>query len=59
LRKKHMDFFIDIGIAVILRLLSNGKIPKAYVKGLLKLRDALNMAFPPDSEKPASNVKIV
>lgn len=40
------NFFIDIGITVILRLLSDGKIPAKYVKALTKLRDALNMAFP-------------
>lgn len=41
-----MDFFIDIGITVLLRLLSTRRIPKGYVKGLTKLRDALNLAFP-------------
>lgn len=51
-----MEYFIDIGITVILRLLSTGKIPKVYVKGLLKVRDALNVAFP--AGEPAT-VKIV
>ncbi len=54
-----MNYFIDIGIALILRTLSEGKIPKAYVKAFLKVRDALNLAFPPDSDKPASSIKIV
>lgn len=44
-----MDFFIDIGITVILRLLSDKKIPAKYVKGLIKVRDTLNLAFPPAS----------
>ena len=43
-----MNFFIDIGVTVILRLLADGKIPSKYVKGLKKLRDALNLAFPSD-----------
>ncbi len=54
-----MNFFVDIGIAVILRLLADGRIPKGHVKGLKKLRDALNLAFPPDSEQPAAHVQIV
>lgn len=55
-----MDFFIDIGITVLLRLLSTAKIPKGYVKALLKLRDSLNMAFPPELvDKPSAKVKIV
>lgn len=41
-----VDFFVDIGITVLLRLLSTKKIPAGYVKGLTKLRDALNIAFP-------------
>lgn len=44
-----MDFFIDIGITVLLRLLAGRKIPKGYVKALTKLRDALNIAFPVDA----------
>lgn len=44
------DFFIDIGITVLLRLLATKKIPKGYVKGLTKLRDALNIALPVDEE---------
>lgn len=54
-----MNFFVDIGIAVILRLLSDGRIPAGYVRGLKKLRDALNMAFPADSDQPAASIKIV
>jgi hypothetical protein len=53
------NFFIDIGITVLLRLLSDGKIPSKYVKALTKLRDALNLAFPPDSNQPAAHIKIV
>lgn len=54
-----MNFFIDIGITVILRLLADGKIPKGYVKALKKLRDALNLAFPADDANHTSNVEIV
>lgn len=54
------SFFIDIGITIILRLLSGAKIPKGYVKALLKLRDALNLAFPPErTGRPADNIKII
>ena len=54
------DFFIDIGITVLLRLLSDRKIPAKYVKALIKLRDRLNLVFPPeDGENPAKNVKII
>jgi len=51
------NFLIDIGITVILRLLADGKVPKGYVKALKKLRDALNLAFPPDGS--GSNVEVV
>ena len=54
-----MNFFIDIGITVILRLLNDGKIPSKYIKGLIKLRDALNLAFPPDAKAPAAHLEIV
>ncbi len=54
-----MNFFVDIGIAVILRLLADGRIPQGYVKGLKKLRDALNLAFPPESDQPAAHIEIV
>ena len=54
------NFFIDIGITVILRLLSDGKIPAKYVKALLKVRDALNLTFPPEfGNKAAEGVEIV
>jgi hypothetical protein len=54
------NFFIDIGITVILRLLADGKIPAKYVKGLTKLRDALNLAFPPELGKaPANQIEIM
>lgn len=54
------NFFIDIGITVILRLLQDGKIPAKYVKGLTKVRDALNLAFPAElNGKAAPNIEIV
>lgn len=56
------DFFIDIGITVILRVLSTKKIPSGYVKAFVKLRDALNLVFPnsgPSSSIPAKNVDVV
>ena len=54
------NFFIDIGITVLLRLLSDGKIPAKYVKALIKLRDSLNLAFPPEmGAKPAEEIEIV
>lgn len=53
------DFFIDIGITVLLRLLSDGRIPAKYVAGIIKLRDSLNFAFPVELKgKPAKHVKI-
>lgn len=53
------NFFIDIGITVILRLLSDGKIPAKYVKALLKVRDALNLAFPAElNGAPAHGIEI-
>lgn len=58
----NAEFFIDIGITVILAVLRKKKIPKDYVKGLVKLRDALNLAFPnegTESTKPATNVQVV
>lgn len=55
----NLNFFIDIGITVILRLLSDGTIPKKYVKGLIKLRDALNLAFPGESSRAGKGIEIV
>lgn len=53
------NFFLDIGITIILRLLSDGKIPAKYVKALLKVRDALNLVFPPElNGKAAPGVQI-
>lgn len=49
------NFFIDIGITVILRLLSDGKVPAKYVKALLKVRDALNLTFPPELKGGAAS----
>ena len=54
------NFFIDIAVTILLRLLASGKIPSGYVKALLKVRDALNAAFPPDQGvKPSAHVEIV
>jgi hypothetical protein len=54
------NFFVDIGITVILRLLSDGKIPAKYVKALIKVRDALNLAFPPElGNKAGDGIQIV
>lgn len=47
------DFFVDMGIAVLLRLISTSKIPRSYVAALVKLRDKLNLAFPPELEGAA------
>ena len=54
-----MNFFIPIALSILLELLKSGKIPASAVKGLLKLRDALNLVFPPDSKEPAAHVQIV
>jgi len=54
-----MNFFIPIALSILFELLKSGKIPSGAVKGLLKLRDALNLAFPPESNAPAANVHIV
>jgi hypothetical protein len=54
------EFFIDIGVTVILRLLSTKKIPKGYLKALTKLRDALLLVFPVElGVEPAKGVKVV
>ncbi len=45
-----MNFFIPIALSILLELLKSGKIPASAVKGLLKLRDALNLAFPSADE---------
>jgi len=54
-----MSFFIPIALSILFELLKSGKIPAGAVKGLLKLRDALNMAFPPESNAPSARVEIV
>jgi len=54
-----MNFFIPIALSVLFELLKSGKIPASAVKGLKKLRDALNVAFPPDSDQPGAGVQIV
>lgn len=48
-----MNYFINIGITVLLDLLSEGIIPKKYVAGLVKLRNALNLALPPELKNKA------
>ena len=53
------DFFIDIGIAVLLRLLADGKIPARYHRAMIKLRDKLNLAFPPElGIEPSEGIKL-
>ena len=54
-----MNFFIPIAISILLALIQSGKIPASAVKGILKLRDALNLAFPPDSKQPAAHIEVV
>ncbi len=51
-----MNFFIPIALSILLELLKSGKIPASAVKGLKKLRDALNLAFPPDGEQQGGGV---
>ncbi len=53
-----MNYFIPIALSILLALIQSGKIPASAVKGLLKLRDALNLAFPPDSNQPAAHITI-
>ncbi len=53
-----MNYFIPIAISILLALIQSGKIPASAVKGILKLRDALNLAFPPDSNQPAAHIEI-
>lgn len=52
------NFWIDIALSVLFALIKGGKIPAGYVKGLTKLRDALNMAFPPGSTAAAPHIEI-
>lgn len=52
------NFFIPIAISILLALIASKKIPASAVKGILKLRDALNTAFPPDSTTPAAHISI-
>ncbi len=54
-----MNYFIPIALSILLALIQSGKIPASAVKGILKLRDALNLAFPPDSKEPAAHIEIV
>lgn len=54
------NFFIDIGISVILAVLRTRHIPAGYVKAFVKLRDALNLAFPVELEgQPAKEFTVV
>jgi hypothetical protein len=52
-----MNFFIPIALSILLALIQSGKIPASAVKGLLKLRDALNLAFP-SGTTPAAHIQI-
>lgn len=55
-----MEFFIDIGITVLLRLISDRKIPKKFVAGLIKVRNELLLAFPLELDgQAAKGFKIV
>jgi hypothetical protein len=53
-----MNTFLDIGLAILFGLLKSKKIPAAYVAGLKKLRDALNIAFPGDGEELGAGFKV-
>lgn len=44
-----MDFWIDIGFAVLLRLLKDRRNAPQWRAAFLKLRNAIDVAFPPDS----------
>jgi hypothetical protein len=44
-----MDFWIDIGFAVLLRLLKDRRESPKWKAAFLKLRGAIDAAFPPDS----------
>jgi len=55
-----MDFYIDIGMAVLLRLLKDRRNRGAYVRAFKKLYDAIGLAFNaenhvsfPASEEPS------
>lgn len=41
-----MDFWIDISLAVVFRLLKDRKQSSQYFKALWKLHDAIESAFP-------------
>lgn len=44
-----MDFWVDIGFAVLLRLLKDKREFPKFKAAFLKLRDAINIAFPSDA----------
>jgi hypothetical protein len=46
-----MDFWIDIGFAVLLRLLRDRREAPKWRAAFLKLRGAIDAAFPPDTVK--------
>lgn len=51
-------FFIDIGLAVLFALIQGRKIPTQYVRGLVKLRDALNAAIPLTIDGTANSTQL-
>ncbi len=45
----NSDFFIDLGFSVLFTLLRSPKAQRdKFKKALIKLRDTLNMAYPPE-----------
>lgn len=49
-----MDFWIDIGFAVLLRLLKDRRESPKWKAAFLKLRGAIDVAFPPDTVDEAT-----
>lgn len=47
-----MDFYIDIGFAVLLRLLKDRVHTAKYRKAFLKLRDAINAVYGDEQALP-------
>lgn len=45
-----MDYFVDIGFAVLVRLLSEGKVDRKYRRAFLKLFRLIWLAFRTDDE---------
>jgi len=52
------NFFIPIALSILLALVQSGKIPASAVKGIIKLRDVLNLAFPPGATAAAPHITI-